>query len=129
MGLSLTLYVILATTGLWVRWQHLGDRERPAWLGFLHFGLGLLLITLVLILLAIGIVGTLGHFGSLGHSWHLPAGLTVVALTLASGWSAWQIRQGKPWGRSLHLRLNLALLVGFLVVTATGWTVVQKYLP
>lgn len=129
MGLSLTLYTVLAATGLWVRWSRTHDRDRPNWLGLLHLILGSLLITLVLLLLAIGIVGTLGHFGSLGHSWHLPAGLTVVALTLASGWSAFKIRQGDPGARSLHVRLNLTLLLGFVVVTATGWGVVQKYLP
>lgn len=84
---------------------------------------------LVLLLLGIGIVGTLGHFGSLGHSWHLLAGLVVVSLVFLSVWSAVQIKLMKPWGRLLHVGTNFVLLIGFVWVSLTGWDVVQKYLP
>lgn len=84
---------------------------------------------LVLVLLGIGIIGTLGYYGSLGHSTHLPAGLSVVSLVLLSAWSATRISPKRPWARSLHLGTNLVLLIGFALVSLTGWGVVQKYLP
>ena len=87
------------------------------------------MVGLVLLLLAVGIVGTLGHFGSLGHSPHLIAGLTVVGLVLLSYGSATQINIKQPLARSLHIGTNIALLVGFLWVSLSGWGVVQKYLP
>lgn len=87
------------------------------------------MVSLVLLLLAIGIVGTLGHFGSLGHSSHLPAGLIVVGLVLLSAGSAILISPQRTWARSLHIGTNIILLVGFLWVSLTGWGVVQKYLP
>jgi len=85
-------------------------------------------VLLVLLLLGIGVVGTLGEYGGLGHSVHLPAGLTVVALTLASAWCASRISPQRPWARKAHLTINGILLVAFITVTATGWSVVQKYL-
>jgi hypothetical protein len=87
------------------------------------------LVSLVLLLLSIGVVGTLGEYGSLGHSWHLPMGVGVVLLVIASAWSATRITPQRPWARPLHLSLNGLLLVMFLAVTYTGWHVVQKYLP
>lgn len=84
---------------------------------------------LVLLLLAIGIVGTLGHYGTLGHSPHLIAGLTVVGLVLLSAGSATQISAKRSWARSLHVGTNITLFVGLLWVSLTGWSVVQKYLP
>ena len=135
MGLAVTCYLLLALLGVWMtaqRWQ--GDRLRPRLsrplLRQLHMGLGIALVILILVLLAIGIVGTLGHFGSLGHSWHLPAGLIVVALTLASAASAWQFsRSTQIWAREIHVVLNLALGGALVAVGISGWTVVQKYLP
>ncbi len=130
MGFTVTLYLGLAVIGLVMRRQRLQIGTKPwPWLRPLHFGLGLILVVLVLELLAIGIVGTLGHFGSLGHSWHLPAGLTVVGLTLASAWAASRIHPQRPWARSLHLSLNGLLFIALSIVGWTGWTVVQKYLP
>lgn len=129
MGLSLLAYVLLAVTGSGLFYSRSTDRPRPEWLRSLHFGIGGTMIVLVLFLLAIGIVGTLGHFGSLGHSSHLPAGLIVVGLTLLSGWSATQISSERPWARLMHVGTNLVLLVGFVLVSLTGWIVVQKYLP
>ena len=82
-----------------------------------------------MLLLAVGIVGTLGHFGSLGHSSHLLAGLMVVGLVLLSAGSATQISPKQPWARSLHIGTNITLFFGLLWVSLTGWTVVQKYLP
>lgn len=108
------------------------DGQTSTFIGLrrLHFALGVGLVLTVLLLLSIGIVGTLGHFGSLGHSAHLPAGLTVVALTMASAWSATQINHPqKPWARSLHLTLNGLLMVALGLVSWSGWLVVQKYLP
>ncbi|MGG6296115.1 DUF4079 domain-containing protein [Leptolyngbya sp. AN02str] len=129
MGLSMTLFAVLGVTGLWMRIARKRTQPRPAWLRPLHLGIGSLLVVLVLLLLSIGIVGTLGEYGSLGHSAHLPAGLLVVALTLASAWSATRIDVTRPWARSLHVGINTTLLVGLLAVLFTGWSVVQKYLP
>ncbi len=135
MGLAVTCYLLLALLGIWMtaqRWQ--GARFRPrisrSLLRRLHIGLGIALVALILVLLAIGIVGTLGHFGSLGHSWHLPAGLIVVGLTLASAASAWQFsRSARVWAREIHVVLNLALGGALVAVGISGWSVVQKYLP
>lgn len=102
--------------------------DRPSWLRPLHYFLGGILVLLVLLLLGIGVVGTLGEFGKLGHSAHLPVGLSVVALTLSSAWCATRISPERPWARKAHLTLNGVLLFAFLAVTATGWSVVQKYL-
>jgi hypothetical protein len=87
------------------------------------------MVGLVLLLLAVGLMGTIGYYGNLGHSAHLPAGLAVVSLTIASAWSASQISPKRPWARPLHVGLNVALFLGFSFVTFTGWLVVQKYLP
>lgn len=129
MGLSLLAYSILAGLGVWLRRNRLRDRPSPSWVRLAHITMGAILVGLVLLLLAIGVVGTIGHYGGLGHSVHLPAGLIVVTLTLASAWSATRIGAGKPGARSLHVGLNLALLLSFLAVSLTGWDVVQKYLP
>jgi len=129
MGLSMTLYVFLALTGgrlLWTR-RHL--TYQASWLRLLHYSMGLILVTLVLILLGIGIVGTLGEYGTLGHSAHLPAGLVVVLLTVTSAWSASRISSDRTWARPLHVTLNVCLFIGFLSVGLSGWNVVQKYLP
>lgn len=129
MGLSLTLYGLLALTGgaLWYGRQAQSPRHR--WLRPLHYSLGGLLVSLVLLLLSIGIIGTLGEHGSLGHSWHLPMGVGVVLLVLASAWSATRIHPKRPWARPLHVSLNGLLLLAFLAVTYSGWQVVQPYLP
>jgi phosphatidylglycerophosphate synthase len=128
-GLSIAAYVVLAATGLWMRHQRQQGQPRPAWLRPAHFFIGSTMVFLVLLLLAIGFVGTLGEYGRLGHSAHLGIGLLVVSLTLLSAWSAVQITPGQTWARSLHVGVNLALCVGFLAVSLTGWSVVQKYLP
>lgn len=130
MGLSLTAFSLLAVSGgtLFYARNHEGSFERPSWLRTLHYVLGGTLVLLVLLLLSIGIVGTLGEYGGLGHSIHLPAGLLVVALTLGSAWCATRISPERPWARKAHLTLNGILLFGFIAVTATGWSVVQKYL-
>lgn len=91
--------------------------------------MGFVMTLLVLLLLGIGIVGTLGHFGSLGHSWHLFAGLFVVGLVFLTVWSAVQINLMQPWARLLHVGTSFVLLIGFVWVSLTGWDVVQKYLP
>ncbi len=87
------------------------------------------MLGMVLLLLAIGIAGTLGHYGTLGHSEHLAAGLTAVGLVSLSAWSALQISPQRPWARTVHLSANAALFAGFAWVSWTGWLVVQKYLP
>jgi hypothetical protein len=110
-------------------YTRLTQRRRPLWLRPFHYTIGGGLVVLVLLLLGIGIVGTLGYYGSLGHSTHLPAGLSVVGLVLLSAWSATQISPKRSWARSLHIGTNLVLLVGFTLVSLTGWSVVQKYLP
>ncbi|MEO1446540.1 MAG: DUF4079 domain-containing protein [Cyanobacteria bacterium J06635_11] len=128
MGLSLTTFGLLALSGGSLFFSRTGHRERPAWLRPVHYVLGGILVFLVLLLLSIGIIGTLGEYGHLGHSVHLPAGLTVVALTLGSAWCASRISPERPWARKAHLTLNAILLFAFVAVTATGWSVVQKYL-
>ncbi|NEO87556.1 MAG: DUF4079 family protein [Spirulina sp. SIO3F2] len=130
MGLTFCTYGLLAITGLGIRGLRQGEppRSRPAWLRPLHLGLGLSLVGLVVLLLTIGIVGTLGEYGSLGHSWHLGAGLLVVSLVLASAVTGLRHTQTIA-GRNRHLQVNGALLVALLLVLGTGWVVVQKYLP
>jgi len=128
-GLALLAYLLLALTGICMfraRWTH---SLRPSWLHSLHYAMGGSMVVLVLLLLGIGIVGTLGRFGSLGHSSHLPAGLAVVGLVLLSAGSATQISVKQPWARSLHIATNITLFIGLVWVSLTGWTVVQKYLP
>jgi ABC-type tungstate transport system substrate-binding protein len=129
MGLSLLAYLLLTVTGIWMFQARQSRSLRPSWLRSLHYAIGGCMVGLVLLLLAIGIVGTLGHFGSLGHSQHLVSGLVVVGLVLLSALSATQISAKRPWARSLHIGTNVILFVGFLWVSLTGWSVVQKYLP
>lgn len=128
MGLSLAAYALLAVSGFWLFNRRTQHRSRPHWLRPLHYSIGIIMAILVLILLGIGLVGTVGHFGSLGHSSHLPAGLIVVALVAVSVGSATQIPQ-KTWARPLHLSTNAILFFAFAWVSWTGWGVVQKYLP
>jgi hypothetical protein len=129
MGLSLLTYCLLGLSGGAIAYSRRVRRPRPAWLRPLHYGMGIIIVCLVLLLLGVGIVGTIGHYGNLGHSFHLPAGLAVVSLVLLSAWSASQIRPQQEWARSLHVGTNLALFIGFMLVLLTGWDVVQKYLP
>jgi hypothetical protein len=129
MGLTLTGYGLLAVTGGVLFYTRTKAQERSAWLRPLHILLGSSMVVLVLLLLSIGLVGTLGEYGSLGHSVHLLFGLTVVGLVLASAWSASRIAPERPWARSLHLTLNGFLGLGLTAVGLSGWQVVQKYLP
>lgn len=129
MGLAIAAYLLLLLSGGWMFWLRQSHQPKPDWVRPLHYLTGAVMAGLVLLLLAIGIVGTLGHYGSLGHSVHLGAGLAVVDLVLVSAWSAVQISPDRPWARSLHLSINAILLMGFLWVSLTGWDVVQKYLP
>lgn len=136
MGLSILAYLLLAVTGIWMfRARTLQEQPQqlinsfPLSLHSLHFIFGICIVSLVLLLLAIGIVGTYGHYGSLGHSSHLVAGLITVVLVLASAGSALQISPARPWVKSIHVTINIALFFVFVWVSLTGWTVVQKYLP
>lgn len=129
MGLSVTAYFLLAITGGWMFFARQKSQPRPKWLRPLHYVIGGTMVFLVLLLLSVGLIGTIGYYGNLGHSAHLPAGLTVVALTLLSAWSATQISPKRPWARSLHISTNAVLFLGFAIVSLTGWSVVQKYLP
>lgn len=128
MGLSVTVYGILAVTGTGLYYFRTQKSPRPQWLRPVHYTLGTLLVGLVLLLLTIGIVGTIGHYGNLGHSPHLIAGLLVVGLVLLSAISATQISAKRPWARSLHVTTNAVLFFALVYVSWTGWTVVQKYL-
>ncbi|UFP92567.1 DUF4079 domain-containing protein [Gloeobacter morelensis] len=128
MGLSLAVYAVLAASGLWVLTRRPGGRGGRA-VRRLHLGAGVVLVSLTLLLLGIGVVGTLGRFGSLGHSPHLGSGLFVVALVSTCAWTARQMFRGRRWAKPLHLGAGSLLLVGFAAVLATGWQVVQKYLP
>ncbi|PSN12039.1 DUF4079 domain-containing protein [filamentous cyanobacterium CCT1] len=129
MGLTLTGYVLLAMTGGVLYYTRSRKQKRSAWVRPLHIGLGATIVTLVLVLLAIGIIGTLGEYGRLGHSFHLLFGLSVVALVLASAWSASRIAPERPWARPLHVGLNSGLGLGLAAAGLSGWQVVQKYLP
>jgi len=129
MGLSLAAYSLLAVTGIWMFRSRRLQQPRPTWLRSLHYVMGSSLVALVLLLLGIGIMGTLGHFGSLGQSSHLFAGLTVVGLVLVSALSATQISARRIWARTVHISANIALFGGLAWVSLTGWSVVQKYLP
>lgn len=128
MGLSLSTYGLLVLSGGTLFYTRQQGTTRPRWLRLTHYVLGGTLVFLVLLLLFIGVIGTLGEYGRLGHSLHLLAGLVVVALTLISAWSATRISPERPWARRMHLTLNGILLFSFIAVTATGWSVVQKYL-
>ncbi|MBD2180850.1 DUF4079 domain-containing protein [Planktothrix sp. FACHB-1355] len=129
MGFSLVAYLLLAASGIWMLYIRQSRRSRPNWLRPLHYWIGGTMVALVLLLLTIGIVGTLGHYGSLNHSIHLPSGLAVVGFVLLSAGSATLISPQFPWARPLHIGTNIILLVGFALVSLTGWSVVQKYLP
>lgn len=129
MGLAIVAYLILAVSGGSMLWRRQHQASRPRWLRPFHILTGITMLGLVLLLLAIGIVGTLGHYGSLGHSTHLPVGLAVVDLVFLSAWSATQISRQHPWARPLHVGINLVLFVAFVLVSLTGWSAVQKYLP
>jgi Protein of unknown function (DUF4079) len=129
MGFSLFAYLLLAVTGSWMFAARSAKQPRPQWLRPVHLAVGTAMATLVILLLGIGVVGTLGYYGNLGHSAHLPAGLAVVALVLVSVGSGLQISPKRPWARPLHITTNLVLFVGFAAVLLTGWSIVQKYLP
>ena len=129
MGASLLAYLLLAVSGTWMFGLRKTKKPRPKWLRPLHIAVGAGMATMVILLLGIGVVGTLGEYGKLGHSVHLPVGLTVVALVLVSVGSGLQIGSKHPWARPLHISTNFALFAGFVTVLLTGWTIVQKYLP
>ncbi|MBP0001668.1 MAG: DUF4079 domain-containing protein [Cyanobacteria bacterium SID2] len=129
MGLSISAYCLLGITGGWMLTARVQSLSRPRWLRNAHLIVGGFLVALVLLLLSIGIVGTLGHYGNLGHSAHLPAGLTVVALAIVSAVSGLRIHPKRPQMRRFHVVTNAVLFFGFLAVSWTGWSVVQKYLP
>ncbi|HAN74394.1 MAG TPA: DUF4079 domain-containing protein [Planktothrix sp. UBA8407] len=129
MGFSVFAYVLLAITGGWMLYSRQKQQPRPQILRNFHYLIGGGMVCLVLILLTVGLVGTLGYYGSLGHSIHLAAGLIVVSLVLGSAGSATQINPKNPWARSLHLSLNMGLFFAFTAVSLSGWVIVQKYLP
>ena len=129
MGLSLVAYLLLAITGIWMFRARQTCSLRPKWLRSLHYVLGGTMLVLVLLLSAIGIAGTLNRYGTVGHSSHLLAGLTVLGLILLSGASATQMSAKRPWVRSLHIGTNITLSFGLLWVSLTGWSALQKYLP
>jgi len=128
MGLSVTAYGILATTGIGMSYLRAKKSPRPQWLRPLHYTIGIILVSLVMLLLSIGLVGTIGEYGSLGHSPHLIAGLTVVGLVLISAVSATRISAKRPWWRQVHVITNAILFFALAFVSWTGWDVVQKYL-
>jgi hypothetical protein len=130
MGLSLFAYFLLGVSGGWMFYgRHTQSSSSPLWLRPVHYVIGSIMVTLVLLLLIIGLVGTLGHYGSLGHSPHLITGLLTVILVLISATAAIQISPEKPRMRWVHIGTNIILFLSFAMVSLTGWTVVQKYLP
>lgn len=129
MGLTLVCYAGLLGIGWYIRRKRLDRRISPRWLRMLHLLVGFVMLGLILVLLAIGLVGTLGHFGSLGHSWHLPVGLGVVLLSLGAAWTGTRIRYDLVQSRSLHIRVNGLLGAGLILALISGWAAVQKYIP
>jgi len=127
MVLSLLAYLLLGITGISLCSLRYSKRPRPTWLRPLHYITGWVMVGLVLLLFAIGLLSTLSLYGTLGHSQHLIAGLSVVLLVLLSAASATQISPKRPWVRTVHVSINIALLVAFTCVLLTGWQVVQKY--
>jgi hypothetical protein len=128
MGLAIVAYLGLGISGSWIWARRQAGETELGWLSKAHNLTGGILVALVLLLLAIGIVGTLGHYGNLAHSAHLPAGIAVVLLVLLSAGSAAFITPESIWMRSLHVGVNIAMLLGLIWVSWTGWEVVQKYL-
>ena len=128
MGLSLFAYFLLGVSGGWMFYRRKSTSSSAVWLRSLHYIIGSIMVMLVLLLLVIGLVGTLGHYGSLGHSWHLIAGLLTVILVVISATAATQISPEKPTMRWLHIGTNIMLFLSFVMVSLSGWDVVQKYL-
>ena len=129
MGFAIAAYGLQTISGSWMYYARTSRTLRPAWLISFHYVTGIVMVMLVILLLIIGIVGTLGHYGSLIHSSHFGAGLLVVGLVVLSAWSATKISSQRPWARSLHIGTNIILFTGLVLVSLTGWQVVQKYLP
>ena len=129
MGLTVTIYFLLALSGSGLAYGRIIQRESSAWLRPLHIMLGAVVVLLVILLSAIGVIGTLGEYGRLGHSVHLPLGLSVVGIVLASAWSSSRISVERPWARKLHVTLNGILGLTLIGAGLSGWQVVQKYLP
>ncbi|MEA5510654.1 DUF4079 domain-containing protein [Crocosphaera sp. UHCC 0190] len=129
MGLSLFAYLLLGISGGWMFYRRKTQSSPPLWLRPVHYVIGAIMVMLVLLLLVIGLVGTLGHYGSLGHSYHLIAGLVTVILVLISATAASQISPERPRMRMVHIGTNIILFLSFALVSLSGWSVVQKYLP
>lgn len=127
MGLSLLAYLLLGITGIGLFSLRHFKRSRPSWLRMAHYITGLVMVSLVLFLFAIGLGSTLALYGTVGRSQHLIAGLSVVVLVLLSAGSATQISPKRPWARTVHVSINIVLFVGFTWVLLTGWEAVQKY--
>jgi hypothetical protein len=142
MGLTLLSYGIQAITGWYIArtrrslfFPTVSSVSDPipslsvlGGLSLIHRLSGVAMLLLVLLLLLIGLVGTVGHYGNLGHSVHLPLGLLVVGLVLASATTAWQIVNGNEFARTLHVFINGGLFFALALVSWSGWVVVQKYL-
>jgi hypothetical protein len=140
MGFTIAAYILLALSGLWLGWRtravvhstdlsETADSEVGQGLRVVHLILGAAIIFLVLFLLAIGLVGTLGHFGSLIQSPHFVVGFVVVGLTIAAAITGLRISPERRYSRAIHRTIDVALCVALVIVTYTGWEVVQKYLP
>lgn len=127
MGLSLLAYLLLGITGISLFCLRHTKQKRPNWLPMTHSIIGWIMVGLVLFLFAIGLTSTLFLYGSVGQSEHLIAGLSVVCLVMLSAGSATQINPKRPWGRTVHVGINMVLLVGFAWVLFTGWKGLQKY--
>lgn len=128
MGGAIAFYLLLLASGTWMYYGRVARVGRPPWLRNAHYVSGIIIVFLVLLLLGIGIVGTIGYYGSLGHSPHLWAGLFVVGLIALSAWSAHQITPQNSGARLLHITSNAILFIALAYVSWTGWLVVQKYL-
>jgi len=128
MGFAIFFYVILAVSGASFILLRNRQINRPKWLRPLHQIIGFTMVFLILSLLSIGLIGTIGYYGNLWHSIHLPAGIVIVILSLSSAWSSTKINPHNPWAKKLHITLNIGLFFAFILVGLSGWTIVQKYL-
>ena len=69
MGLSLTVYVGLLVTGGGVWYGRSHQKSQLSWLRLVHIVLGVILLALVMVLLGIGIVGTLRRLATAAGLW------------------------------------------------------------
>ncbi|KAI9129335.1 DUF4079 domain-containing protein [Acaryochloris sp. CCMEE 5410] len=131
MTLAVCLYLGLCILGFFLRKYRLKHGHAAwGWLRYLHYGLGITFVLNILELMTFGIIGANIYDGTEGHSPHLPAGLFIAGLAIISAWSASRVHPKRPWARPLHVSLNGLVFVALILVSWTGWSVLQEnYIP